>query len=807
MPQSAPEDAEIVIVGGGVIGCAIAYHLTRMGQGDVLVLERRQMTHGATWHAAGLVGQLRSSRNKTRLMQQSVELYDRLEAETGQPVDWKKVGSLRLACSEERMHEIRRSATIAKSFGLEFHVLTAAEAADLFPLMSTQGVLGAAFIPGDGHVDPASLTQALAKGARDQGAVIRQGVTVSGLVVERGRVTALETDHGRVRCDLVVNAAGIWGRELGRMAGVRAPVIALEHQYLLTEPIPDMPSNLPTLRDPDHRVYVKPEVRGMAVGGWEANTVAWGEDGIPADFGPELLPDNFERFEGLAEAASMRIPAINEVGVRQLINGPIPWSADGDFFMGRAPELDNYFVCGGFTYGIAAGGGAGKMMAEWIVRGAPGIDLFGLDVRRFGPHHNATYFLYPRCIELYGKYYALHMPNQENESVRGIRRSPLYGTLKEKGAVFGSRGGWERANWFAPPGTAAVDRPSFKRPNWHDAVGAECAALRTNVGLIDMSSFSKFELKGAGALAALQRLCVANVERPVGSVVYTQMCNPRGGIETDITICRTAEDGFYIVTGSAFAAHDFDWIRRNIPDHASLHLSDVTSSRAVIHLGGPNARKVLERASEDDVGRDAFPFATAREMRVGAAPVLAVRISYVGELGWELHIPTEYTAHVYEVLTEAGREYTIRDVGYRAIQSLRLEKGYLAWSTDITADDNPLEAGLGGRIAFETKGDFIGRGALLEVKKEGIRRQLSVFTLEGEAWVHGGECILHGERVLGVTTSGGFGYTVGKPIVMGYVPIEDAAHGEYEIEVFGERFAATRHHRALYDPAMERPRS
>ena len=395
MPQSAPEDAEIVIVGGGVIGCAIAYHLTRMGQGDVLVLERRQMTHGATWHAAGLVGQLRSSRNKTRLMQQSVELYDRLEAETGQPVDWKKVGSLRLACSEERMHEIRRSATIAKSFGLEFHVLTAAEAADLFPLMSTQGVLGAAFIPGDGHVDPASLTQALAKGARDRGAVIRQGVTVSGLVVERGRVTALETDHGRVRCDLVVNAAGIWGRELGRMAGVRAPVIALEHQYLLTEPIPDMPSNLPTLRDPDHRVYVKPEVRGMAVGGWEANTVAWGEDGIPADFGPELLPDNFERFEGLAEAASMRIPAINEVGVRQLINGPIPWSADGDFFMGRAPELDNYFVCGGFTYGIAAGGGAGKMMAEWIVRGAPGIDLFGLDVRRFGPHHNATYFLYP----------------------------------------------------------------------------------------------------------------------------------------------------------------------------------------------------------------------------------------------------------------------------------------------------------------------------------------------------------------------------------------------------------------------------
>ena len=796
-------DAEIIIIGGGVIGCSLAYHLSRMGHKDILLLERGQLTHGATWHAAGLVGQLRSTRNKTRLMQKSVELYDELETITGQAVDWRKVGSLRLACSPERMLEIRRSATLAKSFGLEFHVISANEARELFPLMSTDGVLGAAFIPGDGYVDPSSLTQALAKGARDGGVKIRQGVTVTGLQREGLRVTAVETDQGSIRCDKVVNAAGMWSRNVGLMAGVDVPVVALEHQYLLTDQIPNMPADLPTMRDPDHLIYVKPEVRGLAIGGWEPDTIAWGEAGIPADFGPELLPSNFDRFEQLAEAAGMRRPAVNETGVRELVNGPIPWSADGDFFFGLAPELDNFYVCSGFSYGIAAGGGAGRMMAEWITDGAPSVDLFGLDIRRFGPHHNAKHFLYPRTIENYGDYYALHMPEHEVHSARGIRRSPLYHTLKERGAVMGSKGGWERPNWFAPEGSEPVDQPSFHKPNWFDAVGAECRAIRENVALIDMTSFSKFDIIGPDALPLLQRLCVSNMDKPVGSVIYTQMCNVRGGIEADVTICRTGANEFYLVTGSAFATHDCDWIRRNTRDDETVFVRDVTSSRAVINLCGPNARHVLQAASEDDVANDAFPFATFWEIRLGAATVRAVRISYVGELGWELHVPTEYAAHVYETLRRAGAEFGIADAGYRAIASLRLEKGYLAWSTDITPDYTPFEAGLGHRVAFK-KGDFIGRDALVSLRDQPPARRMCTFTLEGEAWVHGGECILHGDEVLDVTTSGGFGHWVGKPIVMGYLPAEYLDSDDLEVEVFGERFRATRYDRALYDPDMEK---
>jgi len=797
------QDAEIVIIGGGVIGCALAFHLSRMGHKDVLLLEREQLTHGATWHAAGLVGQLRSTRNKTRLMQQSVELYDQLESLTGQAVDWKKVGSLRLACSPERMLEIKRSATLAKSFGLEFHIVSAAEARDLFPLLETDGVLGAAFIPGDGYVDPSSLTQALAKGARDNGVTIKQGVRVTGFTRQGGRITGVETDQGVVRCDKVVNAAGMWSRELGRMAGVAVPVVALEHQYLLTDKIADMPGDLPTMRDPDHRIYVKPDVNGLAIGGWEPDTLAWGADGIAPDFGPELLPSNFERFEQLAEAAGMRMPVVNQTGVRELVNGPIPWSADGDFFMGRAPELDNFYVCSGFSYGIAAGGGAGRMMAEWITDGAPSVDLFGLDIRRFGPHHNAKHFLYPRTIENYGEYYALHMPEHEVQSARGIRRSPLYAMLRDKGAVFGSKGGWERPNWFAPDGVEAIDRPSYHKPNWFDAVAAECRAIRNNVALIDMSSFSKFDVIGVHALQLLQRLCVSNMDKPVGSVIYTQMCNARGGIEADVTISRIADDEFFLVTGSAFGTHDADWIRRNIGTGETVYIRDVTSSRAVINLCGPNARRVLAAASEDNVSNAAFPFGTWREIYLGAAKVRALRISYVGELGWELYVPSEYAAHVYEVLRAAGADLGIVDAGYRAIASLRLEKGYLAWSSDITPDYTPLEAGLGHRVAFKT-GGFLGHEALRAARDEPLKRKICTFTLEGAAWVHGGECILHGDTVLGVTTSGGYGHSVAKPIVMGYIPADYLDNDDLEVEVFGERFKATRHDRAIYDPDMTR---
>ena len=792
--------SEIVIIGGGIIGCSIAYSLTRMGKTDVTVLEKASITHGATWHAAGLVGQLRSSRNTTRMLQRSVAIYDGLEEETGQPVDWKKVGSLRLACSDERMLEIKRLATMGRSFGLEMHMLSAKEAQDLFPIMSTEDVLGAVYLPTDGHVDPSSLTQAIARAARMRGAKIIENTRVIETVIKNRRAIEVVTDNGRYRCEILVNAAGMWARELGAQARVRTPVCAIEHQFLVTEPIPDMPTGMPTMRDPDNLVYYKTDADGIAVGGFEPDTLPFGERGIRGDFAAELLDENFDRFEQLAVRAAKRTPVLDKVGVRKLINGPIPYSPDGDFVMGKAPELDNYFIASGFLYGIAAAGGAGEMMAEWIIDGKPSLDLWPLDVRRFDRHNETRSFMYPRAVELYGKHYKLRPPGDEHMSSRCLRRSPLYYILKNKRAVFGSKAGWERPNWFAPQGVEPVDEPSFARPNWFEHVAAEHRAARERVVLIDQSSFAKFELKGPRALECLQYLADSNIDKPIGSCVYTQLCNERGGIEADLTISRLAEDCFYVVTGSAFGTHDCDWIRNHLPQGGSVYLDDVTSSRAVINLSGPCARKVLEKVCDDDVSNEAFKFATFKEIHIGAALVRAIRITYIGELGWELHVPTEFAAHIYELLWDAGREFDIADAGYRAIDTLRMEKGYLYWSTDITPDYNPIEAGLGFRVHLKSKGDFIGRKVLERLKSEGPDKKMCTFTLEKPANVFGGEAILRGGKVIGVTTSGNFGHTIGKPIVFGYLPIEHAAETEFEIEAFCERFPAVRHEGSLYDP-------
>jgi 4-methylaminobutanoate oxidase (formaldehyde-forming) len=779
-----------------------------MGKSDLLLIEKSGLTHGATWHAAGLVGQLRSSRNLTRMLQRSVALYDRLEAETGQATDWKKVGSLRLASSKERVWELKRAATMAKSFGLEMRLVSAKEAKELCPILEVGDVELAAYLPSDGYVDPASLTQALARGARMGGARIRQNLAVTGFEREGRRVTRIATAEGMIACETAVLAAGMWSRELGLALGIRIPAIAVEHQYLVTDPIPNLPKNMPTFRDPDLRIYYKPEVRGIVIGGWEEGTPTFGEDGIPEGFGQQLLESNFDRFQLLAEAAFKRTPVVEKVGVRQLVNGPIPHSADGEYVMGKAPELDNVFVAAGFTYGIAGGGGAGEMMAEWIVEGKPSLDIWPLDIRRFGYHHAAKAFIYPRSVELYGKYYGMGWPKQEHHAARGIRRSPLHEILKEKRAVMGSRGGWERPNWFAPAGTEPVDRPSFRRPNWFAAVGEEHRAVRERVALIDQTSFSKAEIAGPGALAALQRIAAADMGRPVGSVIYTQMCNEAGGIETDLTITRIAEDRFYLVTGSAFATHDFHWIETHLPRDGSVLFTDMTSARAVINLCGPKARAVLARAAEEHVSNAAFPFATARRITVGAAPVLAIRIGYVGELGWELHVPTEYAAHVYETLAWAGEPFGIADVGYRAIDSLRMEKGYLYWSADITPDYNPYEAGLGFRVALKKNADFIGRAALTKAKAEGVKRRLCSFTIEvpraQDLAVVGGECILKDGRPVAVATSANFGHTVGKSILYGYLANEDIAADGYTVEAYGESYPARRHEGALYDPKNER---
>ncbi len=798
-------DSEIVIIGAGVIGCATAYHLTKMGKTSVTIIEKNQITHGSTWHAAGLVGQLRSSRNTTRMLQKSIALYDELEKETGQIVDWKQVGSLRVASSRERLLEIKRLATSAKSYGLEMHLLSAKEAQDVFPLLSTKGVHGAVFLPSDGYVDPSSLTQGLAKGARSRGAKINEGECVTGFTRKGKRITEVITDKATYRCEVVVNCAGMWAWELGRMMGVRTPTVAVEHQFMVTERIPDLPDNLPTMRDPDHLVYFKPDVGALAIGGWEQGTKPFGQDGIREDFGRELLPGNWDRFEPWGLLAAERVPILNKVGIHKLINGPIPVSADGDFVMGQHPELENAYINAGFTYGIAAGGGAGEMVAEWIVDGRPSFDIWSLDVRRFYDHHNTRSFLYPRAVEMYGKYYTLRPPGSEFDEVRGLRRSPIHERLVAQNAVHGAKGGWERPNWFAPEGVEPVDRPSYERPNWFEAVGAEHKAVRERVGLIDQTSFAKFEMKGPKALATLQNLAACNIDKPVGSVMYSQFCNERGGIEADLTICRLAEDRFYIITGSGFAIHDEHWMRMHMPEDGTVYLDDVTSAHAVINICGPQSRMVLEKLTDNDVSNEAFKFATHQEINIGAAArVRAIRIGYVGELGWELHIPSEWAAYIYDQLWEAGQEFEIANIGYRAIDSLRMEKGYLYWSSDITPDYNPYEAGLGFRVHLKSKGDFIGRRALEKIVVEGNRRVLSVLTLEKDVPVYGAETIMREGKVLGYTTSANFGHTIGKPIVFGYLPLGECEHTDFEVESFGEIVSATRHDQCVYDPERKR---
>lgn len=811
---TVPQRARIVIIGGGILGCSIAYWLTKYGEKDVVLLEQHQLTDGATWHAAGLVGQLRSSRNTTRMLEQSVEMYRGLEAETGQAVDWHETGSLRLACSPERVMELRRLATMAKSFGLPMEMVSPQRAQELFPLMSTVDVLAAAFLPTDGYIDPASVTQAIARGARTRGARIIENTAVTAITVDGRRCTTVHTrdsngENGAIECEMLVNAAGMWGMEVGAMAGVRIPAVAVEHQYLLTGPIegytPVELGAMPTMRDPDHLVYYKPDGPGLLVGGYEPNTESFGVDGIPSPFQRKLFDPNFDRFAQLAELATKRTPVIEQAGIRTLINGAIPYSADADFVMGRVPELDNYFVATGFLYGIAAGGGAGKMMAEWMLEGRPSLDLWPLDVRRFSFHHTTHHFLRPRMVELYAHHYKLAAPGSEKMTARGIRRSPLHDSLAQRGAVFGSRGGWERPNWFAPRGVEAIDKPSFTEPNWWPHVRAAHLAVRESVGLIDQTSFAKFEISGAGALAAVQWLSVADMDKPIGTVIYTQLCNERGGIECDVTMTRTATDSFYVVTGSAFGAHDMGWITSNSPTDGSVVVRDLTSARAVINIVGPRSRDVLQAVCQDDVSNATFRYAKARQITIGSAPVLAVRIGYVGELGWELHIPTEYAAHVGELLRAAGEAHGIVDVGYRTIDTMRMEKGYVYWSTDVTPDTTPWEAGLGWRVNLD-KGDFLGRVALVAQQQAGVTRRLCTFTLESMAYPVSGEAIIIPEsgEVVGFTMSANFGHTVGKPIAYGYLPIEHCERTDFIIEVYGEPIRAKRHDRPLYDPENSR---
>ena len=787
----------ILIIGGGAIGTSLAYHLGRDGAKDVLLVEKAQLTEGCTWHAAGLVGQLRGKKNLTRLMQNSVAVFDRLEAETGQAISWKKVGSLRLASSAARWSEIQRSMGQAKSFGVECQSLSAAEAKKLFPYITTDGIEGAAYIPGDGYIDPYSLTMAYAKGARAYGVKIEERVCVEEIVLEGRRALGVVTSKGNIACDILVNCAGLWAKRVGNMAGVALAAGIVEHQYFLTEKTLSFDAGLTTLRDPDKNFYLKPDTGSFAIGGWEEGSRGFHRGLPPLDFGRELFAPNMERLELFALPASERLPVLNETGIQTVINGPIPVSADGEPIMGLSPELDNFYVACGFTAGIAASGGAGLAMANMILHGDAGMDLWPFDVRRFSGLHAQPRYLEMRAIEAYAAYYKVHLPLEETQSGRNLRLSPLHETLKRAGAVFGSRAGWERPNWFAPTGAKPIDVPSFEdKPNWFSPVAAECRAIRERAVLIDQTSFAKFEIRGTGTEAALQRIAANDLSGPPGKAVYTQLCNEKGGIEADVTLVHEGPNRFYLITGSGFGTRDSGWVAKHLP--SSVQIREVTNALAVINICGPRSRDILQSVSDSDIANTAFPFFGVRRIEVGNATVLAVRVGYVGELGYELYIPQEFGAHVYDTLWAAGESHGIANAGYRAIDSCRMEKGYLYWSGDISPDYNPYEAGLGFCVALE-KDDFIGREAFARIKKEGVSRKLCSFTIDGFAPLHGGEAIFHSGKVVGSTTSGGYGHTMAKTIAFGYLPTEMAGENFFDIEVFGKLHRAARGPRCLYD--------
>ena len=719
-PGGVPPRSEIVIIGGGVVGCSIAYHLARRGKTDVTLVERRRLTEGSTWHAAGLIGQLRSSSSLTALMRASVAAYQTLELQTGYATGWHQVGSLRIASSDDRWYELRRLITAARSFGFDAHLISAETARDLFPPLCLDGVRGAVWVPSDGYADPSQLTHSFATGARALGARIIENCEVTSIDRDRRRVAALVTEAGRIECDIVVNATGMWGAQTAGMAGSDLAVSPVEHQYVVTDRIDDLPADLPTLRDPDARFYVKPEGGGLVIGGWEdGSRVPWRP--IPPDLGPELFPPAHDRFAPLAEGCARRIPASADVGIRTWVNGPIPFSPDAEPLMGMTEELDNFFHCCGFSAGIAAAGGAGHAMAGWIIDGDPGLDLWAFDVRRFGRPHSVPGYLGQRCVDAYANYYQVAFPNREVTAARGQRRSPLHDVLSARGAVFGAKFGWERPSWFASaPGTA--EEPGFGRGSAWPRIEAEHHAVRRTAGLIDMSSFSKFEITGPGALPLLQRLAGADLDVRVGRVVYTQLLNERGGIEADVTVTRLAAAEFYLVTGAGFGRHDIAFVLRHAPDDGSVMVRDVTSAYGVLTLAGPQSRLIAQRISSTDLGGAAFRYMTARWIDLGHAPVLALRAGYVGELGWEFHVPVEYLRDLYDRLHEAAVGPSsaetgsgLRDVGYRAVNSLRLEKHYLAWSADVRSDDNPYEAGLGALVRPDKPGLLAGP-ALREIR-------------------------------------------------------------------------------------------
>jgi glycine cleavage system T protein len=811
------DQARIVVIGGGVFGTSVAYHLAKMGCRDVVLVDKGELTSGTTFHSVGLVSQFRTSPALMKIMNCSIRLFNELaRGEGGPSLGWRTVGSLRLASSPNRLKALKREVSRAKAIGLAADIVSPQEVVGRCPFVSDDGLYGAVWVPDDGYIDPNGITYELARRARAMGVAIHTNVRVTGIELSpRREVSRVLTDHGAIRTECVVNAAGEWAPRLAEMVGAFLPTVPLMHQYLTTKPIPghELPPDTPVVRDPDNLFYCREDTGAFLIGAFETNPKEWSPEGVPWEFNQQLLSPEWDLFMPVMENAIRRLPILAEAEAVQLINGPDAFTPDGHYALGPVPGLRGYFVAaGGSINGIAGAGGVGRTVAEWILEGETEIDVHELDVRRFGAHLSHKPYRVEACREVYRYYYHMRYPDDENEWGRPYRKSPCYERLQALGAVFGHKNGWERANYFDPGRQgrrAGAEQKTWGwgRPPYFHLVGEEVRAAREGAALFDMASFGKINVAGRGALAFLQRLAANDVDRPIGSITYTQFLNRRGGIESDVTVTRVAENEFRVISGTSFAARDLGWMRLHQPDNGSVEIEDVTDRLGCLGLWGPQARVVLQAVTRSDVSNAAFPYLTARAVDLQGAAVWAQRVSYAGELGWEFYIEPADGLRVFDALMAAGQAYGIRPAGYKALDSLRLEKGYLYWSADITPGDNPLEAGLGFCVRLNKPG-FIGREALLVVKEKGLRTAMCALTMDAGGNLYGGESVYASGRLIDRIRSGGYGHTVGRDIGLVYLPLELSKAGtSLEVEILGERIPAQVAGLPLVDPAGEKIRA
>jgi dimethylglycine dehydrogenase len=784
----------VAIVGGGAAGCSLLYHLARRGWSDCVLVEQDELTSGSTWHSAGLCTQYNPHRTLMRLLKYSIELYSRIGEETGQPVDFHGCGSIRLATTPARLDDIQHVKGISEVVGVPLEIVGPERVAELWPLLSVDDVAAAAYLPTDGHIDPTSVTNALAAGALGAGADIRRKTRVTALDPKPRGGWRIETTGGPMEADVVVNAAGQWAREVGQLAGVDLPIRSLQHQYLTTEPLAQLrerDDELPVLRDPAGSFYVRQEIDGLLIGPFERDPQPWAVDGIPPGFNGRLLPGNLEQIEGVLADVAKRVRGFEDLGIKRIVNGPDGYTPDGRCLMGPVPGARDFFALAGFSiFGIVFAGGAGRLAAEWLVDGRPTEDVWVMDARRFGDYARSTSYVVAKARQVYAREYAIHYPHEELPAGRPLKTSPVHDLLAARGAVFGERFGWERPLWFAGNPAHAHDDSSFRRSRWHDRVGDECRAVRSGVGVLDQTSFAKSEISGPGAERLLDHLCANGLPAGAGRITLTQMCNRRGGVECDVTVTRLADDRFYVVSAAATEAHDLAWIHAHLPERG-VHIDNVTSRRGVLTVAGPRSRELLQRLATTDLSNEAFPFFTARELTLGMAPVRIMRLSYVGELGYELHADAECQRYLYGLLLEAGADLGLVDFGYRALESMRLEMAFRLWGADMSPQFTPLEAGMQRFVRMEK--DFIGRDALVRQAEEGLKTVLCALAVDsGDADPHGFEPIYDGADVISSVDSGGFGHTVGMALALAYLPVSYSAPGTtLEVQILGERRPAT----------------